>query len=648
MKKYLLLLFALILSIPLLAQLEVKEDSFKKSEGFVNINHNIQSDDNDVLYAVIKVKTENINDKQRHELRFEGNAATFIELEYKIGEVWVYLSSKPATYLKISHPDLSSTEFWFPYDLEPKQGYELTLINKIVNTTILSGSLSIITQPENGATITVNGKVISSKTPYINDIIPAGKYEITVSKERYKTVNKIIEINGGEDKKLEIEMPIDVATITLKADIETEIYVDGKIMKKGTWIGELNSGNHEVIYKKKYHRDASQTILVEGGKSQTYELSLGPITGTVYVESTPDDVEVYIDNKKYGLTPIFLNNVLIGDHVLNLKKEGFGAITQVIHITENDSLFINTNLVEVFDIKIKTRGQYDRVYIDGDYVGYAPISKGLSAGNHIIKVVRGFSDSEKTEEEIIVGADSKKEFEILFLSDSQEQTANKQDIYSTSYNYNNRDDRKVNFDIGVFAGLGMSFLKSTNSDDFFLNQKYWGYFAKGLYASIMINKIGLKTEVTNFNASGHTLYFEHSYTYPNYSHICYEYHYNFSTINIPIMIGYETDEAHWFLFSAYIGPQINICNNATYDIIDSDSQATISSNQSIKNYEKTSCNLMMEINWGWCYENISISFISVKFDITKPTIFKNNGTEPFLGNLKSSSFILGMQLDYNF
>jgi hypothetical protein len=129
MKKYILLLFTLILSLQLLAQLEVKEGSFKKVEGFVNINLDKQTDDNDQPYAVIKVKTENINDKQRHELNFQGDARTFFELEYRDGEVWVYISYY-ATFLKISHPDLSSTEFYFPYDLQPKNGYELILVNK--------------------------------------------------------------------------------------------------------------------------------------------------------------------------------------------------------------------------------------------------------------------------------------------------------------------------------------------------------------------------------------------------------------------------------------------------------------------------------------------------------------------------------------
>ena len=128
MKKISAILFLFFIAFSAMAQLEVKPDSFKEVTGFVNINMEKYSDDNDVPYAVVKVKTENINDKQRRELLFQGDAATFIECEYKVGEVWVYITYK-ATYLKISHPDLSSTEFWFPFDMEPKKGYELTLVN---------------------------------------------------------------------------------------------------------------------------------------------------------------------------------------------------------------------------------------------------------------------------------------------------------------------------------------------------------------------------------------------------------------------------------------------------------------------------------------------------------------------------------------
>lgn len=132
MKKYLFLLFIIILSIPAFAQLEVKKGSFKEVDGFVNINSdpNYQTDDNNLPFAVIKVRTENITDKQRRDLRFESNLAVGVMLEYKTGEVWVYVTAKYVDYLKISHPDFSSMEFTLPFDLEPKKGYEMTLVNK--------------------------------------------------------------------------------------------------------------------------------------------------------------------------------------------------------------------------------------------------------------------------------------------------------------------------------------------------------------------------------------------------------------------------------------------------------------------------------------------------------------------------------------
>ncbi len=130
MRKTIILLIALLLSVPIFAQLEVKEGSFKEVPGFVNINSdpNYQYDDNNLPYAVIKVRTENITDKQRRDLRFESNLATAILLEYKMGEVWVYVTAKYANYLKISHPDFSSIEFTIPFDLEPKKGYEMLLV----------------------------------------------------------------------------------------------------------------------------------------------------------------------------------------------------------------------------------------------------------------------------------------------------------------------------------------------------------------------------------------------------------------------------------------------------------------------------------------------------------------------------------------
>lgn len=206
------------------SQLQVKEGSFKKVDGFVNINIEKMYDDNDKPYAVLKIKTENINDKQRHELGFGGDAQTFFEVEHKDGEVWLYISYY-ATFLKISHPDLSSTEFWFPYDMEPKQGYELTLVNKpaIDEEKIISliderlgntsnnnekeyGFIIINTTPVDGATVYIDGKEMEMKTPFVSDKIGVGAHKIQIIKDGYQSHIDIIKVDKDDIKKLDIKL----------------------------------------------------------------------------------------------------------------------------------------------------------------------------------------------------------------------------------------------------------------------------------------------------------------------------------------------------------------------------------------------------------------------------------------------------------
>lgn len=236
-RKVLLLVFAIVLSLQLFAQLEVKEGSFKEVAGFVNINTEKMYDDNDKPYSVLKVRTENINDRQRRELNFGGDAQTFFEIEYKDGEVWLYISYY-ATFLKISHPDLSSTEFYFPFDMEPKKGYEMTLVNKpTVDEDIIKrleklenannmaqiekpvekpieqpkelpkeqpkeqpkdvGYITVKTTPK-GAFVLVDNKIVGI-TPYLSEAVSVGNHKISVSLEGYEPEAKRVDIEVNKE-----------------------------------------------------------------------------------------------------------------------------------------------------------------------------------------------------------------------------------------------------------------------------------------------------------------------------------------------------------------------------------------------------------------------------------------------------------------
>lgn len=193
----------------------------------------------------------NINDKQRRELKFGGNGGTFIMLEYKDGEFWVYLTAK---------------------------------------------------------------------------------YAETVT------------IAAGDNKNLEITLPIDVATITITADDLTDVYVDDTLMKRGTWSGELYSGNHEIICKKQYFYDAKQTIIVEAGTPASYSLNINPIYGKMNITSEPMGATVYIDGNEYGVTPLEINGIIIGPHELKIEKGIWRTLKKQIVLEDGKILTLNETL----------------------------------------------------------------------------------------------------------------------------------------------------------------------------------------------------------------------------------------------------------------------------------------------------------------
>ena len=215
MRRILGLLILLYLSLGCMAQLEVKKNSFKEVQGFINLNDNpdYQLDDNNQPFAVLKVKTENINDKQRREIRFEGDLRTYIMYEYKVGEVWLYISYY-ATYLKISHPDFSSTEFYFPYDLEPKKGYELTLVNKMVTEppAPVMGSVKISSTPS-GAAIYIDNKYYGITPKNLINDIPIGKHSLKLEKTDYKVYTKDFEVNALDVTMININLVSDTPPV---------------------------------------------------------------------------------------------------------------------------------------------------------------------------------------------------------------------------------------------------------------------------------------------------------------------------------------------------------------------------------------------------------------------------------------------------
>lgn len=327
MKRIFLFIFAIVLSLNALAQLEVKPGSFKEVHGFVNINDdpNYQTDDNDLPYAVIKVRTENITDKQRRELRFEGNGGTFIVLEYHTGEVWVYLTAKYADYLKISHPDFGVYEYTLPFDLQPKKGYEMALVYKAYAPAAPVKDIYnflIITADQPNATI------------YVDDVYVGESGEQGV----YKS------FRAGEKHKWRIECEL-------------------------------------------YHGESGEaTIPAKEGENITVEKRLRPAFGYLNITSSPENgAVVFIDGKKVGQTPFKSDRLASGEHRVRVMKEMFSAAEKTFTVTDGNTTQAPMTMAANFvSVNITTDSNSD-IYVDNEKKGTGTWNGRLSDGPHSLE-----------------------------------------------------------------------------------------------------------------------------------------------------------------------------------------------------------------------------------------------------------------------
>ena len=274
MKKSLFLLFALWLSVAGFAQISVKEGSFREAGQFFTMKDDM-TDDNYTPFAVIRIKTENMTEAQVEKIGLSGNAMTYIDMEFHGTEVWVYLTYH-APYLKITHPDLSSTEFTIPYDMKPLHGYEFVLVNgAVARTGGGKGVLAITTIPP-GATVFLNGKKIGQNTPYFNDMIVAGQYEITLEKTGFDKVTKTVNVYDGATICLDIEMPYTANTINIQTEPSgATVLVDN--VERGITplsLADVRIGRHELKIKKEHYLTHTSSFDWEGGAAMVINETL--------------------------------------------------------------------------------------------------------------------------------------------------------------------------------------------------------------------------------------------------------------------------------------------------------------------------------------------------------------------------------------
>ena len=114
------------------------------------------------------------------------------------------------------------------------------------------------------------------------------------------------------------------------------------------WTGPLEIGKYKVEVKKESHRTVPEIVRVEDATARTIRLKAPrPITATLEIASVPSFATVYIDGTMVGETPLIKSNLLVGNHRITFKKEGYKTVEKVITVKEGVENSIEEKLYKV-------------------------------------------------------------------------------------------------------------------------------------------------------------------------------------------------------------------------------------------------------------------------------------------------------------
>lgn len=355
MKKLLLSFLLLLVATDLMAQQRLNLDvaSFVLVETDMDAQAHQKLDADGRPMALIKVTSTNPDDNlQAYHFNFGYPKS---EVGKYDGEVlWLYVQRNAQQvsitrdgYASVRNRDLGLT-------IEGGRVYAMQLRSEAPK--IYTQMVMFTINPANSrATVTVKAQGDNSiedvlgmvdETGAVAKNLPLGTYTYRVLAEGYKPVSGIIRLNDmSQTNNEQVKLEARFAMITLNADTDADIYVNGELKGNRSWTGRLNGGKYQVECRKTNHRPTTQTITVKENQDQTISLQApSPITGTLSVMSKPLGADITIDNQPQGQTPKNIRDLLIGRHTIVAQKSGYESLTQSFDITDGQVTNLNLTL----------------------------------------------------------------------------------------------------------------------------------------------------------------------------------------------------------------------------------------------------------------------------------------------------------------
>ena len=337
MRKILLSLVLLFAAISSAIAQKLTVESFKLASSDLTAQTQPRKDLNNRNCALIKVGLG------LQGVQFEGSIMG--NVENKTGEYWVYMPQGNRM-LKVKHANYAPVMVTFAdygvEKVESNRTYELTITasGNVVGPVDAGGNFYALTVSPKDAKVSIDGVLQSSSLDgEYSAMLPYGSHTYKVEAGGYISKSGSFTISNSDMTPISVSLVSAMATVSVTCPTPAvSLYVDKKSVGTIPWTGSLKEGMHLIEAKKEGYRSQQRTInLSQQQKLDVAFSELAAIQGNLSVNYKPFGADVYIDGNKVGQSPRVFNGLLVGNHKVEIKKDGYGTESKQVNILEGQT-----------------------------------------------------------------------------------------------------------------------------------------------------------------------------------------------------------------------------------------------------------------------------------------------------------------------
>ena len=298
-------------------------------------------------------------------------------------EKWVYLS-KGTKEIRIIPMHYKPLRVYFPDfgidGVESKRTYVLDLViqNMGAEPVDAGGNFyALSVQPKN-AMLTIDGVLQpSSSDGEYSAMLPYGTHTYKVDAGGYISKSGSFTVSSGDMTPISVSLLSAMASVSITCPTPAvSLYVDKKAVGNSPWSGSLKEGMHLLEARKSGYRSQQKTIQL--AQQQKLDVTFGElvaIQGNLSVNYKPFGADVYVDGKKLGQSPRVFNGLLVGNHQVEVRKDGYATDRKSVSISEGQTASITGTLASNAVASSSS-----------NTLGYSSASSSMASGSNTISI----------------------------------------------------------------------------------------------------------------------------------------------------------------------------------------------------------------------------------------------------------------------